>query len=75
MGSAFATISWLFMSIAYTTYLDRIANSTDTDGALAASIGFLFWVWLSMIVMNLDSEINGQLYIKRQSIPQLGSQS
>ena len=43
MGSAFATISWLFKSIAFTTYLDRVANSTDTDGALTATIGFLFW--------------------------------
>ena len=42
MGSAFATIYWLFMSIAFTTCLDRIGNSTDTDGALAAPIGFLF---------------------------------
>ena len=43
MGSTFAKISWLFMSITFSTYLDGIANSTDTDGAPAAPIGFLFW--------------------------------
>ena len=43
MDSAFATISWLFMSIAFTTYLDRIGHSTDTGGALATPIGFLVW--------------------------------
>ncbi|MEO6298927.1 MAG: YihY/virulence factor BrkB family protein [Paracoccaceae bacterium] len=60
-GSAFATISWLIMSIAFTTYLDRIANFNATYGALAAPIGFLFWVWLSMIVVILGGEINGEL--------------
>ena len=60
-GSAFATISWLIMSIAFTTYLDRIANFNDTYGALAAPIGFLFWVWLSIIVIILGAEINGEM--------------
>lgn len=63
------------MSIAFTTYLDRIANSNDTDGALAAPIGFLFWVWLSMIDTILVDEINSQLDIRRQWIPQPGSKS
>lgn len=73
MGSTFAKISWLFMSITFSTYLDGIANSTDTDGAPAAPIGFL--VWLSMIVTTLVDEINGQLDITRQWIQQPGRQS
>ena len=60
-GSAFATITWLIMSIAFTIYLDRIANFNATYGALAAPIGFLFWVWLSMIVIILGAEINGEM--------------
>ena len=60
-GSAFATITWLIMSIAFTTYLDRIANFNATYGALAAPIGFLFWVWLSIIVIILGGEINGEM--------------
>jgi len=60
-GSAFATISWLLMSIAFTTYLDRVANFNATYGALAAPIGFLFWVWLSIIVIILGAEINGEM--------------
>ena len=64
MGSTFAKISWLFMSITFSTYLDGIANSTDTDGAPAAPIGFLFWVWLSMIDIILGDKINGQLDIR-----------
>lgn len=60
-GSAFATISWLIMSIAFTLYLDRIADFDATYGALAAPIGFLLWVWLSIIVIILGGEINGEL--------------
>ena len=60
-GSAFATITWLIMSIAFTIYLDRIANFNVTYGALAVPIGFLFWVWLSIIVIILGAEINGEM--------------
>ncbi len=60
-GSAFATISWLVMSIVFTVYLDRVANFDATYGALAAPIGFLLWVWLSIIVIILGAEINGEL--------------
>lgn len=60
-GSAFATISWLVMSVAFTVYLERIANFNVTYGALAAPIGFLLWVWLSIIVIILGGEINGEL--------------
>lgn len=60
-GSGFATISWLIMSIAFSIYLDRIANFNATYGALGAPIGFLLWVWLSIIVIILGAEINGEL--------------
>ena len=60
-GSAFATLSWLIMSIAFTIYLDSIANFDATYGALAAPIGFLLWIWLSIIVIILGGEINGDL--------------
>ena len=49
------------MSIAFTIYLDRIANFDATYGALAAPIGFLLWVWLSIIVIILGGEINGEM--------------
>lgn len=60
-GSAFATLSWLIMSIVFSVYLERIANFNATYGALAAPIGFLLWVWLSIIVIILGGEINGEL--------------
>ncbi len=60
-GSGVATIGWLVMSIVFTIYLERIANFSATYGALAAPIGFLLWVWLSMIVIILGAEINGEL--------------
>ena len=60
-GSAFATIAWLIMSIAFSIYLERIANFDATYGALAAPIGFLFWVWLSIIVIIVGAEINGEM--------------
>ena len=49
------------MSIAFSIYLERIANFDATYGALAAPIGFLFWVWLSIIVIIVGAEINGEM--------------
>ena len=60
-GSAFATISWLFMSLAFSAYLETVADFNASYGALAAPIGFLLWVWLSIIVIILGGEINGEL--------------
>jgi membrane protein len=60
-GSGFATVAWLIMTIAFSTYLDRIADFNATYGALAAPIGFLLWVWLSIIVIILGGEINAEM--------------
>jgi membrane protein len=60
-GSAFATVTSIAMSFAFTIYLERLADFNATYGALAAPIGFLIWVWLSMIVILLGAEINGEL--------------
>jgi membrane protein len=60
-GSGIATVAWLVMSIAFTIYLERFANFDATYGALAAPIGFLLWIWLSIIVVILGGEINGEM--------------
>jgi uncharacterized BrkB/YihY/UPF0761 family membrane protein len=75
MGSTFATISWDSMSIIFSTCLDRLANSTDTDRALTAPIGLLLWAVVSMIDMTLGDEITGLQDIRHQWIPQSGRQS
>ena len=60
-GSGVATVVWLVTSLGFTIYLDRFANFDATYGALAAPIGFLLWIWLSIIVVILGGEINGEM--------------
>ncbi len=60
-GSLFATLAFIVTSIGVTVYLENFANFDATYGALAAPIAFLFWLWLSVIVVLIGAEINGEV--------------
>lgn len=60
-GSAFATVAWIAATIGFTLYLTYFADFDATYGALAAPIGFLLWVWVSMVVVILGGEINAEV--------------
>jgi len=60
-GSAFATIVWLVTSVAFTIYLENFADYNATYGTLGALIGLLLWIWLSMIVVIVGAELNGEI--------------
>jgi membrane protein len=52
-GSAVAAISWLVISILF-------GNYNKTYGSLGAIIAFMFWIWLSIIVVLLGAELNAE---------------
>lgn len=58
-GSGLATAAWLVTSVAFTIYLEQIADFEASYGALAAPIGLLFWLWLSVVTVLLGAEVNG----------------
>lgn len=60
-GSGIATIVWLLTSIAFTIYLENFADYNATYGSLGALIGLLLWIWLSMIVVIVGAELNGEI--------------
>ncbi|MBP2547611.1 membrane protein [Neorhizobium galegae] len=60
-GASLAALFWLGGSLGVSFYLSHIANFNVTYGTLGALIGFLFWVWISSIIIILGAEINAEL--------------
>jgi membrane protein len=60
-GSASATLLWLIASILFSWYVANFGNYNKTYGSLGAVIGFMTWIWLSIIVIQLGAELNAEI--------------
>ncbi|MCY1366324.1 YihY family inner membrane protein [compost metagenome] len=60
-GSVFATSAWIVMSLIYAWYLNNLADYTASYGALAGLVGFLIWLWFSVILLIVGAELNAEL--------------
>ncbi|MCO5730960.1 YihY/virulence factor BrkB family protein [Rhizobium sp. SSA_523] len=60
-GAGFAALFWLLGSLGVSFYLSNIADYNATYGTLGALVGFLFWTWISVIIVILGAEINAEL--------------
>jgi len=45
----------------FSYYALHFGNYNKTYGSLGAVIGFMVWIWISMIVILLGAEINAQM--------------
>jgi membrane protein len=59
-GSAFAAVAWLVLSLLFTWYAAHFGSYNKTYGSLGAVIGFMIWIWLSVIVVLIGAEINAE---------------
>jgi membrane protein len=57
-GSVFAAVGWLVVSILFSWYAENFGNYNKTYGSLGAIIAFMFWIWLSIIVVLIGGELN-----------------
>lgn len=60
-GVIFSTVLWLVSSIGFSYYLENFANYNATYGTLGALIGFMVWIWISVIILIVGAEINAEL--------------
>lgn len=60
-GAGFAALFWLLGSLGVSYYLSHIADYNATYGTLGALIGFLFWIWISAMIVILGAELNAEL--------------
>jgi membrane protein len=60
-GSVFAAVAWLASSLAVSYYLANVADYNATYGTLGATIGFMVWTWISVVIVIVGAEINAEL--------------
>src|ERR1700752_408584 len=60
-GSAFAAIMWLGASALFSWYAANFGSFNKTYGSLGAIIGFMTWMWLSIIVVLVGAKLNAEI--------------
>ena len=60
-GAGFTTIAWLITSLGFSYYLDHFANYNATYGTLGALVGFMVWMWISVVILIVGAELNAEL--------------
>jgi len=60
-GSAFAAVVWLAASILFSWYAANFGSYNKTYGSLGAIVGFMVWIWLSVIVILIGAEIDAEM--------------
>ncbi len=61
VGSVFAALAWLAVSVAFSWYLSKFADYNATYGSLGAVIGLMMWMWLSTSVVLVGAELNSEI--------------
>jgi membrane protein len=59
-GSAFAAVAWLAASALFSWYAAKFGSFNKTYGSLGAVIGFMIWMWLSIIVILVGAKLNAE---------------
>jgi membrane protein len=60
-GSAFAAVGWLVVSALFSYYAANFGTFNQTYGSLGAVIGFMLWIWLSVIVILLGAKLDAEI--------------
>ena len=53
-------VAWLAVSILFSWYTAHFGSYNKTYGSLGAIIAFMFWIWLSIIVVLIGAELNAE---------------
>jgi membrane protein len=60
-GSMFAAGGWLAASLLFSWYAENFGNYNKTYGSLGAAIGFMTWLWISVIVVLVGAKLNAEM--------------
>jgi membrane protein len=68
-GSAFAAPAWLVASLVFSWYAANFGSFNKTYGSLGAVVGFMIWMWISVIVILIGAKLNA--LIERRTLRNL----
>jgi membrane protein len=60
-GSTFAAVAWLAFSAIFSFYAGHFGTFNKTYGSLGAVIGFMTWMWLSVVVILVGGKVNAEI--------------
>lgn len=60
-GALVAAALWMGGSAGFSWYLNNVASLDRTYGSLGAVIGFMVWIWFSVLVVLLGAELNAEI--------------
>jgi len=60
-GSATSSLLWLAGTQLFSWYVEHFGSYNRVYGDLGAAVGFLTWLWLSLVILLLGAEINCEL--------------
>jgi membrane protein len=60
-GSAAVVIFWLAASALFSLYVSHFGHYDKTYGSLGAAVGFMMWIYLSVVVVLAGAELNAEI--------------
>jgi membrane protein len=60
-GGASAALAWVLVSLGFSFYVSEFGTYNKTYGSLGAVIGFMTWIWISVMVVLIGAELNAEL--------------
>jgi membrane protein len=60
-GGAAAAAVWIPASLGFSFYVDNFTHLGATYGSLGAVIGFMLWVWFTVMIVLVGAELNAEV--------------
>ena len=61
LGSVAASLMWIATSMAFSWYVSSFDSYNRIHGSLGAGIGFMVWIWISVIIVLIGAELNAEM--------------
>lgn len=68
-GSAIGAVLWILGTLAFSWYVQNFGSYDRVYGSLGAAVGFLTWIWISLIILLGGAELDREIERDRQSKP------
>ncbi len=65
-GSTVSSALWLLETLLFKWYVQHFGNFDRVYGNLGAIVGFLTWIWLSLVIILFGAELNRELERRKQ---------
>jgi membrane protein len=60
-GSILGALLWMAASMLFSWYVATFDSYNKTYGSLGAGVGFMVWLWISVVIVLLGGELNAEM--------------